>query len=325
MNKAKYLVLGISIIFFFFGVNAYDWSVTNTTYVHNNIEMHTNRNVLTNGSKVRFWITSRYNNLGAVIVRFESLYRPKSKEEERVLFTLFGPDGNSILYRNTYRIAYGFGNPLYPFGFSIIPESKGKKYMVTLEFINGTLDDPLRLSLRDPVVLTRYSTPKTEILLKPLQAMNFAIRKYVIPFGNPDYQYFVWLSVLPVLFFYQAKTIKNTRNISVVIPLFLLLGSSMWDIIFMQMGSDAIFLWYCYCLLVGTALALFTQRQIEWLALWFLVFGFINATTGNMEGSRNALVYSFLTVICVFFAMFISHITHISGIFITRLGIRKKI
>lgn len=324
MNRAKYLAICISFLFFLFGVNAYDWSVTNTTYTHNNIGMLRNGNVLTRGSKVRFWITSQYNNLGAVIVRYESLYRPKSKEEERVIFTLFGSDGNTILYRNTYRIAYGFGNPLYPFGFPIIPESKGKKYMVSLEFINGTLDDPLRFSLREPVVLTRYSTPKTEMLSQPLQAINFVIRKYVIPFGNPDYQYLVWLSVLPVLFFYQAKT-NNMRSASGSIPLYLLLGSSMLDIIFMRTGSDVVFLWYCYCTLVGMLLALFTHRKLEWLALWFLIFGFIYAATGNMEGSRNALVYSFLTVICILFVVFVPHIIHISKIIITRLEIRRKI
>lgn len=291
----------VCIAYFFIAVNNYDWSLTNISYAHTGFLNGYTGKPLIKGTTIRIKIHPEYDHIGAILVRFSTFYRPKAKDEDRVIFRLFEESHGKLLYENTYRIAYGFGNTLFPFGFPQIENSSGKKYIAELSFLNGSNDDPLYIANREPKVLTRYSFPKSSLLSSGNTSIQFCYLKFIVPLSNPDYIYIVWISMLPILLWVLSeRKLKKNRMIIQSSVYLLFLVTFIADIVLLQTGSDLVYFWYCAVLLTAIKTKILSTRQVHSFIAIFFILGFWFTIVGTLPGLRNAAVYLFLSITVLF-------------------------
>jgi len=171
--------------------------------------------------KISQELTSKYDNLGIVSLRFNTF---KRSIDDTLIFRLKEKGAPVWYYTANYKTDQFQNHQLFPFGFPIIQDSKGKTFQIELESKSGSESSHVRIDPLLPVLTSKYQ-------YKFLNSKYFSQSMYkylLIKFGNIvniiALQYSIILYFLPFLFFIllHSSSIfwEKNRLYSVAIPLF---------------------------------------------------------------------------------------------------------
>lgn len=163
--------------------------------------LNTSVSRLTKGEKINGEFYSHENNLGILSVRFTTLDRVPYLQEDSLKFSLKEKGAKKWYYQNNYRSGLIFDDPLFPFGFPKIANSKGKIYVFEIESLKGDYNNAVGVSNENPVLISRYQIPKQILISNKIEFLNFVLRKITNSIQNLDVIFFSFVYVLPLLFY----------------------------------------------------------------------------------------------------------------------------
>lgn len=186
---------------------------------------------------VRGTFTSQYPHLGIVSIRFRTYYRINN---DKLIFRLREKGSGVWYYENSYNTDQFQPNTLFPFGFPIIDDSKGKKYEFEIESISGGYDNAVSVNSDRPFLVSKYKYAFKEILSNRLVFKEFFINKIKGLITDTDIvSYMLENIVICVVYFYLARsTYKNKHWMTFLVFSFIVIS----DIFFIQYYSNVVYL-----------------------------------------------------------------------------------
>lgn len=157
------------------------------------------------GEKVRGTVTANENNLGILYVRFNTFGRVN---EDKITFRIKEQNSYSWHFESEYdaRIFSVSSGSLYPFGFPIINNSRGKIFQFELESRSGTTGNAVALSSIKPVAVAKYKYNKAEILKTSKNFINFLVKRTKNAFTNDNLLLVIIVSFLPFSLYVSSFT-----------------------------------------------------------------------------------------------------------------------
>lgn len=175
------------------------------------------------GEKKSAQFRAQNDYLGIVAVRFNTFSKIN---DDYLLFRIKEKGSNKWYYENKYKVDQFQNNQLFPFGFPVISDSMGKTYVFEIESLHGESKNAVALSSIEPVFVTKYQYPRTEILGDITKALFFFKTKLINSISNKDFLISSMVYLLPLITYilyqlYFQKYLSN-RYYLVLIPVFLL-------------------------------------------------------------------------------------------------------
>jgi hypothetical protein len=129
-------------------------------------------NELLRGEKLKGIFIADNNFLGQVSIRFYNFQRINP---DSIIFRIKEKGQNKWYYENTYKTDQFQPNMLFPFGFSIIANSKGKIYNFEIESLNGLSEHAIGLSTVKPLGIVLYQYPRLTLFSNPKTLLTFIV------------------------------------------------------------------------------------------------------------------------------------------------------
>lgn len=126
------------------------------------------------GEKVVGEFEARENNLGIISIGFKTYGRVN---RDTFIFRMKEKNKDKWYYVNTYDARQFGGYPIFPFGFPVISNAKGKTYIFELESQKGTKENAVGISTEEPVIITKHTFAKKDLLSDNSLRMTFVISK----------------------------------------------------------------------------------------------------------------------------------------------------
>lgn len=163
-----------------------------------------------------FTFIANENNLGTIEVRFRSY---KRQDNYALLFQLREQGTTTALYEHIYYLFPFEQERLFPFGFPVISESRGKHYEVTISSI-GNKDIPVVVSHVHPSVTAKYYVPISQLKTQGAQAvLTFVGKKIVNTMTSWQFIRNAIFFLCPLGFFLYRFVFKMKQNESIVLTL----------------------------------------------------------------------------------------------------------
>ena len=153
------------------------------------------------GEKISGDFIAKENDLGIIIVRFNKYVKPDFRGEDVLSFKLKEKGAKDWYYFNNYRSGSVENQLLFPFGFPVVENSKGKEYQFEIESLFGNSSNALEISKDMPVLITAYQFPKSEITASKLRFLSFLIKKTITSLTSFDFILSSVLFMLPLIFY----------------------------------------------------------------------------------------------------------------------------
>lgn len=204
----------VSFVAILFYVNFTDKSFTTIqkSYPLNSLSTY-KEGELIKGDLVTGQFRSVENNLGIVSIRFEVFDRVN---RDIFVFRIKEQGSNSWYYENEYESSKFGGYPLFPFGFPIITEAKGKLYYFELESLKGKLKDAVALKKEEPVIVTTHKFAVSQLLRDRETLLTFSYQKVMDLFAHEQalQNFFFIYTILASALFLFAKRKKVSKSLS---------------------------------------------------------------------------------------------------------------
>ncbi len=139
-----------------------------------NIGINFKRGEIFAGEKIQGIITAREDNLGILAVRFETYGR---KNTDLFIFRLKEKNENGWYYVREYESRLFPSYPLFPFGFPIIANSKGKAYIFEIESLRGKIGNAVAIGENEPTIVSKYKFSKEVLLRNRNDLVSFIMQK----------------------------------------------------------------------------------------------------------------------------------------------------
>jgi hypothetical protein len=162
---------------------------------------HLSQGKLEKGSFVSGEFLAQDNNLGILSLRFETFFRPAYQNEDLLLFQIKQKGAREWYYKSTYRDGTIYDVPFFPFGFPIIPNSKGKVYEFKITSLGGDVNNSVAISTRWQSIAAKYKFTKGELLRSKVSLLQFSIKKFINSFQTIDVLFSSFVYLLPLLFY----------------------------------------------------------------------------------------------------------------------------
>ena len=188
-NKIKKIFIsGILILSWIILTSVYIYSGSNITVItsklSNSILTKTTFSQFLKGEKITGEFTASQNYFGQLSIRFYNYNRTITDE---VIFRIKDINSSSWYYVHTYETNQFLPNSLFPFGFPIISDSKGKTYYFEIESVKGKADNAVTLSRQEPLVTVSFQYPKSLIIKDKNISLAFASNKIKYTEINRDF------------------------------------------------------------------------------------------------------------------------------------------
>ena len=207
MAKLKFTILSFAFliiaVLFSVGYNLYTKKIPLLTLQHSyskEILTISRKGELLAGDKVIGEFKSEDNFLGIVEIRF--LVHGKVSNDYHI-FRIKEKSDKKWYHTNTYKAKEFGGYPLFPFGFPIITNSKGKIYYFELESLSGRSGDAVGISAIEPVIVVKNVFSKTYLLNHREELALFLFKKVkeISQETNiPSYFIAIYVFLVPLLF-----------------------------------------------------------------------------------------------------------------------------
>lgn len=229
------------------------------------------------------------NYLGMVTIRFQTFNR---LNQDFLIFRIRRVGENKWYYENKYDTLQFFHNKHYPFGFPVIADSQGKKYEFEIESTKGEKGNAVALSLNEPVFISKYQYPKTELANNKKLLFDFLVKKVISTITNDNFVFVSLVYFLPFFIFFLYQNLTNIYYYLPIVFIFICL-----DIILVKNIYDSVVFILVLFLIILLKKLRFGYREIFIGALVFMLFGFV-ATVFNQDCfAEKASVYAFLTLV----------------------------
>lgn len=201
MKKSKRIALAILLflltMLFGLGYGYYEKKfpllTTVTTYSRDTLIIPRNGELLA-GDIVKGEFKSNDNFLGIVEIRFEFYER---KTEDSYIFRIKEKSQKEWYHTNTYKAKEFGGYPLFPFGFPVVTNSRGKDYYFELESLHGKPGHGVGISTAEPVIEVRHIFTKEYLLSNNDELLVLTIKKiWEMFFGTKAFYFFIVLYVI---------------------------------------------------------------------------------------------------------------------------------
>lgn len=166
------------------------------------------------GDKVIGEFKSEDNFLGIVEIRFLTYGKISS---DSYTFRIKEKSDKEWYYSNVYKAKEFGGYPLFPFGFPIITNSKGKIYYFELESLSGRSRNAVGISAIEPVILVKDAFNRTYLLDHKEELALFLFKKIKEIVQETNMQYYFYFIIIYV-FLVALLFIKITLPKINVIP-----------------------------------------------------------------------------------------------------------
>ena len=186
------------------------------------------------GEKLQGEFIATNDFLGQVSVRFYNFQRINP---DSVIFRIKEKGSDRWFYENTYKTNQFQPNQLFPFGFPLINDSKGKTYIFEVESLDGLPEHSIGLSRVKPLGAVLYQYPKSYLLSSPFILIDYVfgekIEKIELNYKNlvalGIYLNFIFLSLFLINLAYdnlnKFKLIINSTNVLLLGILVLILSA----------------------------------------------------------------------------------------------------
>ncbi len=135
-----------------------------------NTALHLSTQPLTHGKVITKTFSASEDNLGIVLVRFNTFERINT---DQVTFRIKETDSSAWQYQHTVNTNQFQDNTYFTFGFPPIPKSKGKSYTIELTSLHGTPHNAVAISSQTTQFATAY---RLDITQAPLRFVLYKLR-----------------------------------------------------------------------------------------------------------------------------------------------------
>lgn len=177
------------------------------------------------GKKINFEITTPHDGLGIIAVRFQTFRRIN----DDILSFRLRPKGATVwTYESNYKTDQFQDHELFPFGFPLQPNSRGKTYEVELESLSGSDGNYVSIDKTNPVIVSKYHYPPTSQSTSLSMNIQFGFRKAFSIFTNSSTVYPLSVYFSPLLLYLlnlvSISRKKRPSYFSIVIPVMLVVA-----------------------------------------------------------------------------------------------------
>lgn len=235
------IALWISFTIFQIILNDGSLSVVTRKYSPSEIGL-TNFEPILKGEQREFEFAATDNNLGYVSISFNTLYK---NHDDYLLFKLIEKTSGEVIKEEQYFAAAFHGLNMYPFGFPIISDSKGKTYKITLTSLYGTEKSSVSIKKGSSIFSASYQYDSS-LIKNDFEYSKIYLKAKLTNSYKNNFLFFNTITYLYPFIFYIAwlglKTQFNKRLLYQN-PLIALLGISVIiDVFFVDTGFDLVFL-----------------------------------------------------------------------------------
>lgn len=267
-------------------------------YGSNNVVLHGKTyGKLYKDDKISGEFIANENNLGMVMIRFNDFVLPDYRGEDILSFKLKTKGSKDWYYINNYRTGLLKRQLLFPFGFPVITDSKGKEYEFELQSLYGNSSNAVELSKNTPVIKTIYQFPRKEIAGSKLRFLKFLPVKVFNSFSDMDFLLSSITYLAPFILYVLLIILFNEKSIlGKKLFIFLLTVFILIDILLLREVYSGIFavLFFIYLISIKTnKIRANTTLSISatLITIWIIL---VSLGSNNFTLKLNVWVYTFL-------------------------------
>ncbi len=165
---------------------------------------------LTRGMVFQSEVTASYNNLGAVQLRINTYDRINYNT---IRFRLKEKGEENWLVSNKYVVDVFPNKLLYSFGFPVISDSAGKKYLFELTSDNGTPAQSIGFYGGYHEAATQYVFPVSSLMQDKKLLQMFVIEKVRSLAGDKYFVLYYGMFLIPTIVYFALLFLKSDRRI----------------------------------------------------------------------------------------------------------------
>lgn len=298
--------LSLFIVLFFYQLLMSDRPITSLSqYLSTSSVLNTKKLDLTKEVVAKGSFVAKENYLGIINVRFD----PQKNNDDQIIFRIKEKGNSQWYYEQTYHAVQFIKLPLFPIGFPIIKDSKGKAYEIEIYTKKGKINS-VSLDPTYPGFVLRYFIPKTELLSNPKILLNFILNKIYFNLKQEGIVVLL-LSITMFVFVSLIGLIIKIPIFNKIFSLGIIFLISIIDIFFSPtiLLSTAIVL-LVYLLYYSTLFKSYSEYLIKMIPLYFILFVF-----GVLINNLNISYKSGLWMLLLF-------VTYVLNYWIIRLSRR---
>jgi len=237
---------------------------------------------LIKGNVAKGSFIAKENYLGIINVRFN----PQKNNDDQVIFKLREKGADQWYYEQDYHAVQFLKLPLFPFGFPVIKESKGKTYEVEIYTKKGKINS-VSLDSTYPGFVLRYFIPKSEILSNPKILLNFIFNKIQFNLKQEGIAVLL-LSIIMFVFVTLIGLIIKTSIFNQVFSLGIIFLVSIIDIFFSpSILLSTVIVLLVYLIYYSMRFENYLVFLIKMIPLYFILFAF-GVLTNNFNISYKS-------------------------------------
>lgn len=212
------------------------------------------------------------NYLGQISVRF---YNYDRINEDSVLFRIKEKGSNSWYYEHIYKTDQFQPHHLFPFGFPVIQNSRGKEYQIEIISQSGKPDDAVTLSSSHPQVASAHQFPKKGLITNPSLLVEFLVNKIKYSHVSLDtfislgkYVHIITLSTVFLYLLFNNVIVKfvhfrqNVSSLILITGLVLLIVGALLHYVHFTSISSIIIITSYFLFLLSTVLFLIENKIV---------------------------------------------------------------
>lgn len=162
------------------------------------------------GKKIQGQLIAYDNNLGALGIKITTFNR---LNKTYIVFRLREKGEENWYCYNTYLTDRFPNDELYPFGFPVIKDSKGKTYEFEILSEDGTHGNAIGFQKNARVFVSRYTFDKSQILSSNSETFSFILKKGTNLITNINYLFYLAIFIVPLgAFAFMVLGLKNLNK-----------------------------------------------------------------------------------------------------------------
>lgn len=182
------------------------------SYSDSNLARVLKKDLLLKSTKLSGEFKANENHLGIVWLSFTKPKGVLFENEDTLVFRIKEKGSKNWYQANTYKSGLFYGYTLFPFGFSMIDNSKNKTYVFELESLSGNKNNAISIDKDNPVFISSYKIPPKEIFSNVNVLINFIFKKVITSFSTIQFFLYSTLYLIPLLYYLLLQiSVKKIR------------------------------------------------------------------------------------------------------------------
>lgn len=266
------------------------------------------------------------SGLGSVLVRFYNFDRIN---DDLLEFRIREKGEDNWYYENVYKVDQFLPDELFPFGFPVIENSKGKVYEFEIESLQGVKGNAVAISRYAPQVVAKYQLTKNKVFSDPRLWWYFPVVKILNLMVNKGFLNQLMLGMVSVVSYFLVVGLLAKiyvlwlvdRNVWSFFYKWRYLIFSIWlltvliEIFVLKRSEDLLLILLCTWMVVMLSLLKITYKYVLVLSMFLLsTYWLFNLLEFNLIAEKMA-IWGYLLMAIGVGQMFIKALKHESSNF----------